>query len=474
MLCSLRPCFPATPIVARMAITNVTRQALVTALAAGPYWWSGVLEEHEFLGRLYSLEDLPSHDDRYEDALGDLIQHRVNNLDWDNNWVFDDSRFGLRDDDEMLLRFLAETLHPEVRTDRAEMDALLQLYNDHLRHDDWELHPLREISGRPVFGWRMARKPRPTRRQFREAIAEAIRDNLKSYDVAEFCQEELGLAAPRDSYDDPHHSKRGYVLERLKAKNEGELLVIARRVLAEFSDVALSQIVAAFDAGPGGVPGELKNLIFAADGPKPEIVFRDAINNDIEITRNAHHCLVYDRPLDDSGLSWRALVAWWATSHPGKDERTTALDLHNRLIKSVANDAERLIFATYAKFYGRYGFGMPALIPQVYLHYDPLTQRDRGSPGPLARQRMDFLLLLPKRHRVVIELDGKHHYADDSGAASPTRYADLVREDRDLRLAGYEVFRIGGAELDDRQAGTATLNAFFVRLLASHGIPLSD
>jgi len=32
-----------------------------------------------------------------------------------------------------------------------------------------------------------------------------------------------------------------------------------------------------------GVAGDLKNLIFAADGPKPRIVLRDAINNVIEI-----------------------------------------------------------------------------------------------------------------------------------------------------------------------------------------------
>jgi hypothetical protein len=34
--------------------------------------------------------------------------------------------------------------------------------------------------------------------------------------------------------------------------------------------------------GPGGV----KNLIFAANGPKPELVLRDAVNNDVEIARN--------------------------------------------------------------------------------------------------------------------------------------------------------------------------------------------
>jgi transposase len=51
---------------------------------------------------------------------------------------------------------------------------------------------------------------------------------------------------------------------------------------------------------------------------------------------------------------------------------------------------------------------------------------ERRRPGPLPRQRTDFLLLLPDRVRVVIECDGKH-YADDDGRASPRRYADPRR-----------------------------------------------
>jgi hypothetical protein len=35
-----------------------------------------------------------------------------------------------------------------------------------------------------------------------------------------------------------------------------------------------------------GVPGSIKNLFFAADGPKPEIVFSDALNNDIQVIKN--------------------------------------------------------------------------------------------------------------------------------------------------------------------------------------------
>lgn len=54
---------------------------------------------------------------------------------------------------------------------------------------------------------------------------------------------------------------------------------------------------------------------------------------------------------------------------------------------------------------------------------------------------------MPQGVRVVIEIDGKHHYSDATGIADVQRYAQMVRADRELKLAGYEVFRFGAAEL---------------------------
>ena len=59
------------------------------------------------------------------------------------------------------------------------------------------------------------------------------------------------------------------------------------------------------------VAGAPKNLIFASAGPKPEIGFADAINNDIVILSNEKSCLVYERRIADDGLLWDELVAWW-------------------------------------------------------------------------------------------------------------------------------------------------------------------
>ena len=42
-------------------------------------------------------------------------------------------------------------------------------------------------------------------------------------------------------------------------------------------------LIAEYDRSASGVSGGVKNLIFAANGPKPELVLRDAVNNDVEI-----------------------------------------------------------------------------------------------------------------------------------------------------------------------------------------------
>lgn len=114
--------------------------------------WAGALEEPEFLARLYYLKSLRSTDSRFPDAAGDIWQHRINNYDWEDHWVFYDSRFELMNgDDEVLLQFLAETVHPIVRPDVTESHRLIQPYNEYLRNDGFELVEKTRISGKPVY-----------------------------------------------------------------------------------------------------------------------------------------------------------------------------------------------------------------------------------------------------------------------------------------------------------------------------------
>jgi hypothetical protein len=80
-------------------------------------------KKSDFLARIYDLDTMPNSDSRYKTAAGDIWQHRVNSHQgWPVDWVFTDSRFGLRHgDDERVLRFLAEMLHLLVRSDEEEV-----------------------------------------------------------------------------------------------------------------------------------------------------------------------------------------------------------------------------------------------------------------------------------------------------------------------------------------------------------------
>jgi hypothetical protein len=135
-----------------MKISQITRRDIIDSMIAEKINWSGRLEEPEFLARLFELKNLPSTDHRYDNAAGDIWQHRVNNFDWDVDWVFYDPRFNLLDgDDEVFLRFLCETIHPVVRPDITDAERYCQLYNEFLRHDGFQLVERTRLSGKPVY-----------------------------------------------------------------------------------------------------------------------------------------------------------------------------------------------------------------------------------------------------------------------------------------------------------------------------------
>lgn len=238
-----------------------------------------------------------------------------------------------------------------------------------------------------------------------------------------------------------------------------------------------------------GVAGAMKNLIFASIGEKPELVIRDAVNNDVEIVRHADKVLVFDRPLPSSGqLLWKDLRDWYAELKGIESEESAKEQLFRRLRQAVLGARSAGELAVFQGYYERYGAALgdrlPALIPQVYLHYDPYTKRQRGDEQFLTRQRMDFLLMLEQGVRIVIEIDGRHHYAvpddqvPDRYIAHAQRYAEMVAEDRRLKLMGYEVYRFGGHEfldvdLEQRKLGPRAQRCvadFFDALLARHGV----
>jgi hypothetical protein len=133
-------------------VRRQTRLNIIDGLRIDNVAWFGKLDDVGFLARIYDLQALQSYDSRHKDAAGDIYQHRVNNFDWADDWIYEDVRFGLQNGaDEVFLRFLCETVHPVVRPDKDEAIKLVTQYNDQLRQDGWELVEEERIAGRPRF-----------------------------------------------------------------------------------------------------------------------------------------------------------------------------------------------------------------------------------------------------------------------------------------------------------------------------------
>jgi very-short-patch-repair endonuclease len=84
---------------------------------------------------------------------------------------------------------------------------------------------------------------------------------------------------------------------------------------------------------------------------------------------------------------------------------------------------------------------------------------------------MDFLMLLPNGVRVVLEVDGKQHYAGADSKADPNKYAAMAAADRDLRLSGYNVYRFGATDLIAPN-GPTMVGEFSERLFRAHRLSL--
>ncbi|WP_241266240.1 hypothetical protein [Streptomyces boncukensis] len=191
-----------------------------------------------------------------------------------------------------------------------------------------------------------------------------------------------------------------------------------------------------------------ENVIFASLA-KPDIRFLSAVDHDIEIVGDRGDVLVYDRAVTEAGLRRRDLQSWWQDTHRIADEAAAKKPLYHRLRRSLPGNSpgQHHLFELYHQILGPAVHDFPALRPEVWLHWDHATVRERG-PEALLRSRMDFLLLLPYGQRVVLEVDGLQHSTRDRGRIPDSgRYVERVAADRDLKLRGYEVFRFGHDEL---------------------------
>ncbi len=147
-------------------ITGVTRRDIFDLFRKGitednllstenifyPYY--GRFDIVEFLKRLYNLADLKSIDSRVDNAEEEIIMH-TNNGDYPDDWIFEDERFQLFDgEDNILLDFICEVFHPEVRDENGVWERYLEKINTLLNEDGYEIVATSKLSGRDVFSWR--------------------------------------------------------------------------------------------------------------------------------------------------------------------------------------------------------------------------------------------------------------------------------------------------------------------------------
>lgn len=180
-----------------MDISEATRRDIIDYIITNGVMWSGRLEEPEFLSRLFDLSRLPTTDHRrsqFPTAYEDIWQHRVNNADWNEDWVFYDSRFKiLHAEDEIFLRFLCEMLHPVVRSDSEEVYKLQQAFNKFLCRDGYEIAERTRMSGRPIFA---ARKVQIAGNEVSQ-VKEAFKETASEYAMRQITRMETAI------WDDP-------------------------------------------------------------------------------------------------------------------------------------------------------------------------------------------------------------------------------------------------------------------------------
>jgi hypothetical protein len=179
-------------------------------------------------------------------------------------------------------------------------------------------------------------------------MREALEDALMTYTRAqleEILPDDLGLERDEAERDVPLHeygSKRVLIGVFIAGHSLPWLVELARRVVDELvPDDRLKTLLDSYQ-DRGGVADDVKNLIFAANGPKPQLVLRDAIHNQIEITKNEQYCLVYDLPISSDGLTFRALINWWREREAlqSLDDTGVGRDLYKRLMLSLGDNLE--------------------------------------------------------------------------------------------------------------------------------------
>lgn len=392
-------------------ITKVTRRDIFDYLRAADDSWWGRLDEIAFLEGLYDLDALPSTDSRFTTARRDIIQHRINNYDLEDDWIFEDSRFQLLDGpDEILLTFLARMVHPEVQPDVDRAVRRVDELNRLLEPDGWALRAHEFLSGRPIY------VPILTGKAASPVIPLPLRDDDAS-------KLDLVLGQVHRLLDD---QGQGLARDLL-----GSVTLTLRRDGGFFHPMPndnwrADTYEAVLTVDPALVPEfttEVIDLIWQHLGS----VLKRLQCEDVQSLVVAAALL----PLPQVPRDWRQQTAAPAPTNQARRERGT-----NKGYPMV----EELVFGSRAELavYHVLVEIQREFPPQRSIAILPLPSaklRDAGVRSP------DFIVLGNGR-AVVIEVDGPHHYGR-------TRKADDEDRDRHWLRCGVQTVRIASEHTND-------------------------
>ena len=176
-------------------------------------------------------------------------------------------------------------------------------------------------------------------------------------------------------------------------KEELERLIKDAKYVRENFDVL---VVAGIGGSYLGARSALDALKGIKGVDKPEIIFTDALANIITV-RNEDKCLIYNKPILNEALTWRQMVKWFEEKY-GITANAEKIYI-DRLRESfgIASPPEITFFDVYLEWMHEMGDDVPALIPQVYVYYDPLTKNEREWKKIFEHQIFDFFMLFHVR-----------------------------------------------------------------------------
>lgn len=92
----------------------------------------------DFLNSIWDLRAMPSTDDRYANAYDDIIQHTVNNDDWELDELFLEI-LKLLEDDKKFIKFIETIVYPVFRKNEDEIINFVLLINSYLEKEKFSL-----------------------------------------------------------------------------------------------------------------------------------------------------------------------------------------------------------------------------------------------------------------------------------------------------------------------------------------------